>query len=531
LLREAVAHHQCGRLAEADQLYDTVLETDRSNADAWNLKAAIAQARDNHAQALSLIDFALAARPAFPEAHYNRALSLAALSRARDAIAAYDQALAQRADYADAYVNLALLYRGLGRRAEALATFRRMTETCPNDARAPYGLATELAATGDFRGAAAIFRQALTLKRDWPQAWNDLGSSCAALDDASGALDAFDRAISLDGGYQTPRANRGLILLSQGKLAAGWEGYRHRLSDPENPFSRNLSTTLPWPRWQGESLDGKRILLWNDHGVGDAILYANMIPAVMEGARACAIAVDPRLAPIFRRSFTGAEIVPLDQYAATFSPELAAQHFDYQSTFLDLGSVCRPDFSRFPNRRGVLKADLEAVAARRRKLQSEDRRLLVGISWHSANPVIGDEKSLKLGELLPLLLTAGCRFVNLQYGAASRDLMDAARAHQIPVIEPGVDCFTDLAGLAEVIAALDLVITVSNTTAHLAGALGVPTWLLVPTGRPLLWYWFRAGDFSPWYPSVRLFRKSLQRQEWAAVVHHMRPLLAAIPDC
>ncbi|MGE3335092.1 MAG: tetratricopeptide repeat protein [Rhodospirillaceae bacterium] len=545
-LQKAVAHHQAGDISAAERLYDKVLKVDRTNADALNLKGLIANTSGRHKHAIAYFEKAAAARPAFADPRFNKGLALAALGRNDEALAAYTDAVRIKPAYGDARLNLGLLLHLLGRKDEAIAAFREMTRTCPMDARGFYNLgaclekiltvtepdkrdslAEESAAAferalalnpgnpdihyaysnlhtfrGDYREAAAHLETALRLRPQWPDAWNNLANQAEALGDRKGALTMFERALSQDPNNAGAFVNRGMTCLALGRLAEGWDGYAHRFDDPRFPFTpRNW----PWPKWTGEDLSGKSILLWGDQGVGDEILYSSMIPEIAMRASICVVECEPRLLPIYRRSFPSLEIV------SARGPQclsLAGRSFDFHCSVLDLGAHLRRSFSTFPIRRGILRADGDSSASlRRRYLQDKHGKRLIGLSWRSANPGMTHQKSVALSDLAPLFKLPDVTFVNLQYGDVTEDVAALRKAYGVEVaVDTAINPLTDLDGFAAQVEACDAVVTVSNTTAHFAGALDVPTALYVPDGSKRHWYWFDEGLYCPWYRSVRIFR-------------------------
>jgi tetratricopeptide (TPR) repeat protein len=546
-LEKAVAHHQAGELQAAERLYDKVLKVERNNSDALNLKGIIASAGGRHKHAISFFERAASARPSFADPHFNKALALAALGRSEEALASYADAVRIKPTYGDARLNLGLLLFTLGRKDEAIAAFRAMTETCPLDARGFYNLgvslekslpsadearrdaiADESAAAfnralalnpgnpdihysfsnlhsfrGNYREAAAHLETALRLRPHWPDAWNNLANQVEALGDREAALAMFERALAQDPANAGAFVNRGMTCLALGRLAEGWEGYARRFDDPRFPFTpRNW----PWPKWRGEDLRGKSILLWGDQGVGDEILYSSMIPEIAARAAVCVVECEPRLLALYRRSFPTLEIVSV-RGALAESP-LANRSFDFQCSVLDLGAALRRSFAAFPIRAGLLRADAESSGRLRQKYlhQNPDHRL-IGISWRSINPGMTHQKSLSLSDFEPLFRLPKATFVNLQYGSVTQEIGALRETRGIAVVEdPTVNPLVDLEGFAAQVRACDAVVTVSNTTVHFAGALDVPAALLVPDGRKRQWYWFDKGGFSPWYRSVRLFR-------------------------
>lgn len=546
-LVKAAALHQAGNLAEAERLYDQVLALDRANPDALNLKGVIANDQGRHADALAFFDRAIPGAPKFADLRYNRGLALAGLGRNDDALQAYLQALTLKPAYADARLNLGLLLHAMERKDDAIGAFRAMTQVAPNDARGFYNLgaclekslpkAPEAARPAIAEEARAAFTRALALDPDnpdahfafanlhsflgeyplaiprlkvalsfkptWHDAWNNLGSQYEALGRRDEALAALDRAVALAPDDPAPIVNRGMTYLVMGRLAEGWEGYARRFEDRRFPFVRR---NWPWPAWRGEDLGGKSILVWSDQGIGDEVLYASMIPDVAARAGSCVVECAPRLVPLYRRAFPALDIVP---HTPEGRAQLLARGFDFQISVLDLGRWLRPRLPAFPNRGPLLTADPARAEEIRRTYQAKATgRRLVGLSWRSVTPDMSHQKGQPLGAFLPLLQSEKLYFVNLQYGDVTAELDALQRHHNIEILNDSqIDSLNDLDAFAAQVAALDAVVTISNTTAHVAGALGVPTCLVVPQGLKQLWYWFDGGAYSPWYRSIRVYRQ------------------------
>lgn len=548
LLARAVALHKEGKLAEAEKLYDKVLKHNPASGDALNLKGVIATTRGQHAAALKLLDRAVALMPAYPDAHFNRAAPLAALGRDEEAIRAYEKAISLRPGYGDAYLNMGRIHHKSGQREQALAAFRAAARFSPSDSRAHYnlgvclqealagaeavtraalsaeaqaaferalsldpgnaqvlyGFATLHSENGDHARAAELVEAALRLRPDWSDAWNNLGNHYEGLGRREAAVAAFDRALRLDPNNMGAVVNRGLTQLALGRLAEGWKGYAHRFDDPRFPFTPR---SWPWPPWQGEDLRGKSVLLWSDQGIGDEVLYASMVQEVAGRAAECVVECTDRLAPLYRRSFPGVEIVPkrLESHVG-----LVSRTFDFQCSVLDLGRWLRPAMTAFPNRSRLLVPDSAARAAiGDRYRRAAPGAKLAGLSWHSTNPRMGHQKSLPLAWFRDLVTVPGFIFINIQYGSSAKEIAEFYDLTGVRLVDdPEIDSLKDLDAFAAQLAALDLVVSVSNSAAHLAGALGVPTVVLAPDRHKRLWYWFERGSFSPWYRSVSILRDS-----------------------
>jgi hypothetical protein len=258
----------------------------------------------------------------------------------------------------------------------------------------------------------------------------------------------------------------------------------------------------PQTRWNGGRVHGA-LLAWGEQGLGDEILYSSMMPDLLARTDQVVLEVEPRLVALMQRSFPTVTVIPL-------KPELYSGNVAVQEPLGGLGLHFRPTFEDFPKRdRGYLVADAVRAAELRSRVAG-DGKFVIGLSWLS-KAVSGKSKSASLREFEPLLRLPNCRFVDLQYGDTAADRTTVERELGIRIERLDIDNTNDIDGLAALITACDAVVTVSNVTAHLAGALGRPTWVLVPHGVGRLWFWFHAGNDSPWYPRVRVFRQQRAR--------------------
>jgi len=460
-----------GRPEKAVASYDRSLALNPDAVEDWTNRAAMLLALDRHADALVSADRALALAPDLADAHNNRANALDRLGRRAEALAAVDRALAAEPNHRAALVTRAVILRKLGRAEEALAGCARVLALVPDDV------------------------EALTVR----------GDALVDLERLDEAVTTFDRVIALDPAAVGAKWNKSLICLGLGRFAEGWPLYEHRWAG-----ARGLVPRLyPQPRWNGTRTDGP-LLVWGEQGLGDEILHSSMIPDLMARTGRIVLEVEPRLVSLFARSFPGVTVVPL-------TPALYAGAVAAHEPIGGLGRHFRRRWEDFPKReRGYLVADAERVRALRARL--DDGRKVIGLSWISKAPVGGEQKSAKLIDFAALLQMPGYRFVDLQYGDTQdeRDTVERAQGVRVERLSD-IDNTNDLDGLAALMGACDAVVTVSNTTAHLAGALGRPTFVMVPHGHARIWYWFRDRQQSPWYPHVRV-RRQRRGEAWSALV-------------
>lgn len=484
---------------------------DRALADAPDHSGALAsrghalRGLERHGEAVACYDRVLALAPGHVEALANKGAALDALDRSEEALACLDAALAIAPDDVAIMNDRCVALHHLGRYDEALAQAQSALDLDPRNPNSHYSFGAILHAMGRYDEAAGSYRVSIELAPETGAVHKNLGGALLAGERFDEALASFDRAIELGTKVDDARSNRALVYLGLGQFERGWAEYQYR-------FGPERATWRPYPRplWDGESLDGP-LLVWGEQGLGDQILYASMIAEAPARAGKVVFEVEPRLTSLFARSFPGIEIVPGG--AALYAGAIAA-HIPCGS----LGQYLRPSWDSFPRRKqGYLAADPARISDLRERLKNDDR-LVVGLSWGSANKKFEKAKTAGLAAFEPLLRLAGCRFVDLQYGDthAEREHVERTTGVRVEHLDD-IDNTNDIDGLAALIGACDAVVTVSNTTAHLAGALGKETFVLVPYGQARMWYWFHDRADNPFYASVRV-RRQRAAHEWADVI-------------
>ncbi len=437
--------------------------------------------------------------------------SLHRQGRLEEAEGTYRQALAVLPNEALLWDQLGDVLLKRGNAGAAEEAFRKAMRLQPRAAAPITNLGRILEERGDLDGAIALHDQAIARDASFPFAYINRGNARRFKNDFAGAIADFDTALRLAPGMPEARGCRGYVLLTLGELAKGWADYAFRIAGQPGAFAPADATG-----WQGESLAGKRIVVWTEYGVGDEILSASLLPELAQAAARCTLLCEPRLVTLFQRSFPNVSV--RSRAADDIGP------FDLKFALADAARYLRPDFAAFPKRAGFLVPDPQRVAAIKSRLPQGRN---IGISWRSASPSTGVFKSMSLADWQSILSAPGVHFHNLQYGNTSAEI--AATRARIGVdiaSDPAVDPLTDLDGFAAQVAAMDLVISVSNTTVHFAGGLGTPVWTLVPHGHGAHWYWFRERDDSPWYPTMKLFRQAAQGQ-WAPVLGDIAAALKA----
>ena len=371
--------------------------------------------------------------------------------------------------------------------------------------RAPAGAFLHVAATVQRQGhadaAITLYHAALSRQPNNPELHTNLAAALIESGAVSDALAAVETALTLDPDLARARWMRAWITLSTGDLAGGFADFDCRWRPAADGARQHLFGA---PVWEGERLDGA-LLIWGETGLGDEILFAGLVREAAARARQPVILeCDARLVALFARACPEATVVARQTPPA---PTIAAARPAAQCSSLRLPLFLRRAWTDFPDRRRYLSAAPRRRRAAWRRLRAVADGPRVGLAWRSANARTGGRKSLPLAAFRPLI--AHCpeiNFISLQYGDDGQEIAALRDAGLTNLhANPNPDLIRDIDDLAAQIACLDGVVTISGVNAHMAGALGRPGVVLMQ--KDPLWYWFRSGHDSPWYPCLRLLRE------------------------
>jgi len=402
-------------------------------------------------------------------------------------------------DHVDLTVGLGRALAGQERFAEAGSFLRRAAELAPDDISLQVQLASNLANECRYEESLAIIEELNSLGK----AVSFKGSVLAYLGRFDEALVALAENIRHQPRDPNLRFQRAQVHLLLENFAEGWDDYKFRgLS-----FTRNFRM-LPFPLWKGEDLEGKKVIVLAEQGLGDQVMFASCVPDLlaMKPARVVFEMID-RVAETLARSFPECDVRATAQ-DTNLDWVKDYPDTDYFIPLADLPAHVRRDHESFPKHHGYLKADPEKVDRWRRRLEAAGPGPYIGLSWRGGTEMTRTVvRSLHPEEFLPLTHVDSIRnatWVCLQYGPVT-DQLDKLKVDGWP-IQYWAESISDLDEFAALISALDLVVTVCNTTVHYAGALGKPVWIVAPKVPE-----WRYGLFSsslPWYPSSRIWRQS-----------------------
>lgn len=488
-------------LAQAE--YRSAVNAEPTCVEAWRQWAALLKTHDHSKEAEICLREGLKFTPQSSALHNDLGMILLAQGDTDGAARHLEEAEKITPTSISALSNLGIVRKAQGRFDDAISLYRKALAIAPDVPELHNNLGDTLKML-DMDAAIEAFKAALRLRPDYPEALCSLGVAYFCKNKLVEALEKFDRAQRLKPEFNRAVAHKGIILFLLGRLPEAWALHRRRfeLEGVKVP----LHGRFPLPIWNGESLAGRSLLVWTEQGLGEEILQASMFHDARSAVSRLTVECTPRVFSLFRRSFPDIEFIKRTNPSRASDTQVPA---DYQIAAGDLGGIFRRNFSDFPNHSGYLIADSEKVEKLKRKYRDRTVPFVVGISWASYNADLGKEKTLALGDLAPILRQSYVKFVNLQYREAPGDVAAVERALGINILtDEAIDPLGDIDDIAAQVAALDLVISVSNTVVHIAGALNVPVWNIVPAYNASgMWHWFHDVETSPWYPSMRIYRR------------------------
>ena len=515
----AYARHDWGA---AERLCRYVLKARLDHVDALNLLGVITAQTGRAQEALDLMSRVVAKLPREAAAHFNLGAVYWVLRRPQDALGSYERALALNPAAADVYNNRGVALAGLQRHAEALASYERAIALRPDYADPYYNRGDTLCSLERLAEALTSYERAIALRPDHPEALVNYGQALRDLKRYDEARESYERAMSLRPDYAGARYCLAQNLLQRGDFARGWDEYEWRWKREGHADRRRA---FGQPLWLGaQSLTGKTILLHSEQGLGDTLQFCRYVKQVARLGANVILEVSPALLSLLSGLEGAGQVLPR-------GAELPA--FDYHCPLLSLPLAFGTTLDSIAADVPYLECDKRKAEDWKREL-GERRSLRVGLVWSSGaadrNVSAGEQRRRDIPlSILESLNIPKVQFYSLQKGAGAvsqlRDL--ESRRWNGPVILDYTDAFADFSDTAAFVANLDLVISVCTSVAHLAGAMGKTTWVLLQYSAD--WRWLLDRTDSPWYPSVTLVRQSAIG-DWTNVAFEVRERLLELAD-
>ena len=512
-LNKAKTLHKLQRFTEAALVFKQVISLKKDLCEAYSLCGLSYLKAEQYEKAIEFLNFPISKSLNNFDDYINRGVCFAKLLRFKDAVNDFKKSIELNPDNSIGHESLGNALRDLNLNTEALQSFEKAINLDPNNADALSNAGNILQERGQIAEAIEYFERAINIRQDKTFFYN-CGNAHEGLKEYDKAIIKYDQAINLDPNYADAYFGKSLILLKTGKYKEGWKLYDWRFKAHQ---SGDLHRFALLPRWNLEK--NKRVILWAEQGVGDEIMFASLIPDLETLCAKLTVLIDERLINLFKRSFSK-NILFINK-----EESLSYHEYDYQ---ISMGSLCgllrksNEDFKK--QKQSYLIADKHIKINIDKYLKKGEK--YCGVSWMSKNQKNGFKRSIELFRFMEPMIDKGYKFINLQYGVNTQDYSEFNKMHPDILINLNeLDIMKDIDGLASLIKNCNLVVTIDNSTAHLAGALGVPTWLLLPYSAE--WRWGEESEKSIWYQSIRLFRQK-QNNEWNSVLEEIATNMESI---
>lgn len=538
------AFHGLGRLEDALASYAQATAIRPNFAEAWSNRGNALQGLRRFEEALASCDRAIALQPNYAQGWYNRGNALYDLGRFEDALSSYNRAVELRPNHAQAWYNRGKALTDLRRREEAVASYEKAVALNPAYAQAWCNRGNVLNDQERFEEALISYDKALALKPDYAEAWSNRGTALQYLYRLDQALAAHDKALALKPDYAEAHCNLGSVLntlnrplealanfeqaialkpdfshahfnkaiteLGLGNLEAGWRDFEWRRKIVEmsgdRVFPKPLLTSV-------KNIQGKTILVHFEHGFGDTLHFYRYLELLHQAGAKVLFNVQKKLRRLLTPRGGFIQFVELDD------PSL---QYDYHIPMMSLPWVFKTTAQSIPASVPYVRAEDALTQTWHERLGAHGFK--IGICWMGSVTHMkgGDRRSFPVTCFEPLAKLNGVRLISLQKTEEAGELKSlppGMTVESFENVDAGPDAFIDTAAIMK---NLDLVITNDTSLSHLAGALGMPTWVALQQVAD--WRWLRDRDDSPWYPTLRLFRQKADG-DWSGVFAEIKAAL------
>jgi len=506
-------YSHAGRHADAEKVLQKAIQVDRNSAAAWSNLGSIQKMRGDFGGAEKSLVTALHLQPDLVDAMANLGGVLLELVRPDEGLEWCHKALEADPKSVCALTNLAAIEIDKGRLDDAIAHTKVAIEIDQSYAVAHQNLAEALRQANRLKEARGAINKALKWNPNGATAHFCLGQILLGDNDWEGARKAFNQVLKLDPGHPDALLALGNMSFFSGDLHGFWGAYQQRWK------SRNYKSPdrkFPSSRWAGQELAGKNVLIWGEQGIGDEIFFAGLVPDALAECGHCTLEVEPRLVSLFSRSFSEARVVPR---MTPSHRDTRAEDISVNLPIGDLPSRYRPSFDGFRPVGKYLVADPGTTQTLREKYLEGRKELLVGISWHSAIA-----KRIPLEGWGPIFGVPGVRFVSLQYGERLDELEAARKALAVDILyDPEIDPLTKMDDFAAQVDAMDIVVTIDNSTVAVAAGLDIPILAMLPAMAD--WRYLEKDGRNLWHDCLRQFQPE-RPGEWRAVIEETAAALS-----
>ena len=516
-LQDALIFCQKGQLNEARNIYQKLIKVIPTNDQMLANFGTIELQMGNVEYATELLDRSVLINPNQPNVLNNLGNYYLDNGDFQKSIKYFDRALSLGSENSNIFYNKGRAMTSINNMDGAINCYKQAIKINPENKAAHLNLGFLFNLTKNFDEAIHEYNVAIDLDENFWDAIFNRAVTFSNQGNHEKAIEDFNAAIELDPENYRAHLNLAYLELASHNYRSGWQLHesRWKVQDLESP---PLATKKP--KLESFEVKNKKILIWGEQGIGDHLLYSTMLPEALKTDNEFIVMLDSRLLDLYKASFKDFKnVVFLDSVGDEGL-------YDFHLPFASLGQFFRNLKQDFLNQKiPLLEADKEYSKTLRNRINSANKHIC-GISWMSKNPKIGESKSMRLEDFKSIFSLPGIDFVDLQYGDTKKEKKDLKDNFGFELIEmTDIDNFNDLGRLAALINACDFVVTTSNVTAHIAGALNKKTYLIIPETKVRVWYWGTNENSSLWYPSIKILRSD-NLKDWKTPIKNLLDLLS-----
>ena len=499
MIHQAIQAFQSGNLNSADIILNRVLAAHSKNLPALHILGLVKASQSKHKEAAELLKRAICLNPNEPSLHYNLAKALQESGADKESLPHHKKAVELNPTNPEAWLNYGKSLSSLGLNVDALDVYKNSLQINPNYTEAFVNIGATLKDLERYDEALNYADKALSINPTLSEAWSNKGVTLNELKRYDEALASYDKAISLKPDYSDAYWNQALSHLVTGNFESGWKNYEYRWkktkAEPMRHQEFPLLTDL-------NEISGKSVLVWGEQGYGDTIQFSRFIEKLIELKADVIFEVQEPLKELLQNSFLHPKII---------SQEESTGVIDFQIPLVSLPLLFSTNFNNIPSTNSYIRADEENLIFWRDKLNSKNKKMNIGVACSGNKNYVNDKnRSMDLRFFEPI--TDKVNLFLIQKDLREKDQDFLSQYPDIKFLGEEIKSFNDS---ASIIQAMDLVITVDTSLAHLSGALGKRTFILLPWNPE--WRWLLDRQDSPWYPTAKLFRQP-NRDNWEEVI-------------
>lgn len=511
-MQKGIEDLSIGSIDSAKLYFSQALKIDPKNSEINRLLGVCCSFLGDKTFAMQCFDKAINLSPRNSNAYNNKAMLEFESGLHKDAILNFNKAINFDRNNYEAIYNLGNALQELGEYDEAINCYRRAIAINQDYVEAHNNLGNILKKTGRLDDATLHYEKVIQLQPNDSNGYRKLGNLFYEIGNKNKSKSLFLNAIQVNPNDAESHLLLACTLLEEFNLKSGWTEYEWRKKTLDHLKSKFVTKM---PKWNGD-INCSKLLVVGEQGLGDQILHSSILKDLEDSKLEITVALNKKLIPIYQRSFPKFNFINV-------SDNIPESRYDSYIEIGSLGKFFRNSLDTFSSADKFLYANQEKEKLIAKNLP--DNKIYCGVAWKSSNQKIGKDKSINLDLLIDSLSCLKINFINLQYDPTESEIKKINSSNQFCLdFLDEIDIFNDIESVAALISRCNFIVTSSNSIAHLSGALGKQTYLLLPYSTGKFWYWHSFNGSSIWYPSIKIFQQQIHG-DWTGPIVELKKYL------